>query len=120
MREFLENAAFRRDESAGSKQPDELFASTFKAFYDYDYSRNPERRPNLRDIYHLNEVGLGATCDRFGIVVIEVADDSSRIIAKDLRSDIIVLDHLVASSEIARAGQEFIRWAEARLAGLST
>ncbi len=112
MKEFLKYSKLRRNPSAKDVAPEKLFASTFDAFFDYDYSSQPVLRPNLRDIYHLNEIGLGALRDQYGIVVVEVSQNLSRVVAKDLQRDQIILDHLVETSEITSAGTQFIHWTE--------
>lgn len=114
MKEFLKNSVFRKNPAAKEQGPEELFASTFDAFYDYDYSSQPVLRPNLRDRYHLNEIGLGAIRDQYGIVVVEVAPNISRVVAKDLRTDQILLDHIVETNEIGRMGVQFIEWTEGK------
>ena len=112
LKAFLENRDFRKNEDARGLSANDVFALAFDRFYNYDYSSQPILRPNLRDRYHLNEIGQGAIRDRYGIVVVEIAPDSSRIIAKDLRTNEVVADHLMKSSDFVAIGNQFIDWAE--------
>ncbi len=114
MKIFLACRDFRRDESLRDVDSESFFAKTFTDFYEYDYKTQPVVQPNLRDRHHLSEVGGDSICDKFGVVVAEVAPGSSRILVKDLRSNSILLDRLLESSAIEEVGKQFLKWVEGR------
>lgn len=112
METFLSCRNFRQDESLAEIGSESFFAKTFTAFYDYDYQTQPILRPNLRDRYHLSEVGGDSICDKYGIAVANVTAGSSRVVVKDLRHNIVILDKCVNSREIEEMGKRFLEWGE--------
>ena len=112
MRTFLSCRAFRKDESLKDVDSESFFAKTYTAFYEYDYKRQPVLRPNLRDRYHLSEVAGTSICDKYGIVVADVAPGTSRIVVKEMRSSSIILDKYVESKAIEDMGRSFLDWGE--------
>jgi hypothetical protein len=112
MQTFLSCRNYRQNESLAEINAESFFAKTFISFYDYDYKRQPILRPNLRDRYHLSEVGGESICDKYGIAVADVTAGTSRVVVKDLRHDVVILDYCVNSHDIEEMGKRFLEWGE--------
>lgn len=112
MKTFLSSSGFRQDESLAHVDSESFFTKTFTNFYEYDYQTQPVLQPNLRDRHHLSEVGGVSICDKYAIVVADVAAGTSRVVAKDLRKNIVILDECVNSGEIEEMGSHFLEWGE--------
>ena len=112
MKTFLACRDFRRDTTLTNTDAAGIFAATFTAFYKYDYETQPVLNPNLRDRYHLSEVGGDSVSDKYGIVVAEVGDNISRVVAMDLQTDCLLIDETVSSEKLEKMGAEFINWGE--------
>lgn len=114
MKEFLANSDYRRDDSLRDVDSRTFFDKTFTAFYEMDYSIRPWLDPNLRDRYHLSEVGGDSICDLYGITVADIAPETSRIVVMDFRRDEILIDREFHTDEIGNMGQTFVEWAGPR------
>ncbi len=112
MKEFLDISAFRRDDSLRNVDSKTFFDKTFTAFYETDYTIRPwlEPDPNLRDRYHLSEVGGDSICDLYGIVVAGISAETSRIVVKDFRREEIWIDREFKTGEIEKMGRPFVEW----------
>ena len=116
MKEFLDISAFQRDDSLRGVDSKTFFDKTFTAFYETDYTIRPwlEPDPNLRDRYHLSEVGGDSICDLYGIVVAGISAETSRIVVKDFRREEIWIDREFKTGEIEKMGRPFVEWAGPR------
>lgn len=104
--------AFRRNDSLKDVSSSELFSVTYDAFYDYDYTTSPVLIPNFLDRFHLSEVAMGATRDKFGIVVVDVTDSLARIAVKDLRTDEIIVDREIPVHAVDEVCESYMSWGE--------
>ena len=111
MEDFLSCRKYRSDFTLKDVSSDTFLDRTYTRFYRYDYSTQPIIIPNLRDRYHLSEVGGVSVSDFYAIVVAEVEPNRSRVVVKDIRADHIILDQVVDSDEIETMGQDFVEWA---------
>jgi hypothetical protein len=116
-RTFLTCRGDRLDESLAEVSSETFFAQTHTAFYEYDYRTQPVLRPNLRDRYHLSEIGGDALCDYFGITVADIDSRTSRVVVKDFRNDSFILDERLEPSDIEHACRQFVEWADERMTG---
>lgn len=112
MKSFIAMRDHRRNYEFNRCNAKKVFAKTFTAFYEGDYWSQPVTIPDLRQRYHFSEVGMDSMCDSFGIVVVEVEDNVSRIVAKDLRADRLIVDARIDTNEFYQAGYRFVDWAE--------
>ncbi len=51
-------------------------------------------------------------CDSVGIVLVEVDNGISRVVARDLRTDRLVVDARIDTRQFEQAGNSFVDWAE--------
>lgn len=114
VRTFLSCCSDRLDESLAGVSSETFFAQTHTAFYEYDYRTQPVLRPNLRDRYHLSEIGKDALGDHFGIMVADIDSRTSRVVVKDFRSGSFILDERLEPRDIEHACRQFLEWADER------
>lgn len=115
MQIFCETAELRQGQLFEGVPATEVFQTVYAAFYAYDYSKSPVLVPNLRDRFHLDAIGMGATQDKFGLVIVASSEDAERIIAKDLREDQIIADVVVPFGFAESAGNAYIEWGRIQL-----
>ena len=87
-RTIIATAEMRRKSMFGSTPSAEVFHQTYDAFYVDDDNSNP----NLRDRFHLDDIGMGAVQDKYGLVLVGATCDVERVIVKDFRSNRIISD----------------------------
>lgn len=109
---FLECKAHRMRGDLANADSIAVFESIYDAFFDYDYGSAPPQSPNLRDRFHLDDIGLGAISDRFGLVIVDISENDSRIIVKKFADSEIVADQQIPSLEVDKAFQEYLTWGE--------
>lgn len=72
--------------------PSDVFRDAYDAFFSYDYATDPVVVPNLRDRYHLDEIGMGAVQDKYGLILVAMTKGLERVIVRDLRRDLFIAD----------------------------
>lgn len=112
MKNFLSCREFRRDDSFRNLDSKTFFERTFTDFYEYDYTNQPPVVPDYRQRYHLSGVGGDSIFDLYGIVVVDVSPEKSRVVVQDLRTEQIILDEEINSKEIETMGRDFVEWAQ--------
>jgi hypothetical protein len=93
----------------------EAFRATYDSFYSYDYTTNPVLIPNLRDQFHLDEIGMSAIHDKFGLILIASPGGFARIIAKDLRQELIIADVSMPQGFAEAVLCQYIQWGRSQL-----
>lgn len=119
MEEFLDCSVHRRVEALRFATPEVLFASIYDAFYQEDCKTLPNTIPNLQTRFHINDIGLGAIEDLYGIVVVDVSDATSRIVVEDLRREKIIIDIDVPLGTVEAAGRAYVQWTRQRIGDTS-
>lgn len=117
-RTFLDCKVHRMRPDLATVESATVFENIYDAFFDYDYTSAPLEKPNLRDRFHLDDIGLGSISDRFGLVVVDISDSNSRIIVKNLVSSEFVADQQTASANVDSAFQDYLAWGKSQ--GLQT
>ncbi len=70
LRIFLDCKKYRMRYDLADASSCKVFKDVYDAFFEYDYGSAPLQKPNLRDRFHLDDIGLGAVLDRYGIVIL--------------------------------------------------
>jgi hypothetical protein len=111
LNEFLQNCVYRRDVSMKDVSAEEVFERLFTRYYEEGSFGTERLFPSLRDSHHLSDVGMEAVIDKCAILMVEVAQNTSRIVVKDHRVQQFVVDMLMPTSEFEAMAEEFLRWA---------
>lgn len=114
-RVFLDCKGQRMRTDLANANSDDVFKNLYDAFFDYDYSSAPLQKPNLRDKFHLDDVGLGAISDRYGLVIVDISDKESRIIVKKFSGSEFVADQKIPSDEVNKVFQDYLNWGESKV-----
>lgn len=91
-----------------TSDPRDVLAEVFDAFY----KEISLESPDLRDIFHVEDLGLQAVCDRFGIVVVGATAESDRCIVKDLETNAIDTDIQLPVGFFESVLTNYICWSE--------
>lgn len=105
----------RQRSSFALNLPDDVFRAVYDAFFAYDYSKHPVEVPNLRDRFHLDDIGLGAIQDRYGLVVIVSSEGLERVIARDLRLELFIADVSMPIGFVESVLSEYVEWGRTEL-----
>jgi hypothetical protein len=114
LHSFLENREYRVCPSVATLEVNSVFKQLFTEFYESEYGGAEQPGPNLRDRYHLSEVGMEAVIDKCAILMVDVDEVSSRIIVKDYRADRFVVDKWTKTSEFEEMANGFLAWARSQ------
>jgi hypothetical protein len=109
--EFLNMAELRVDDDAAPESAEEAFARVYDRFY----SDSLWEHSSLRERFHLDDIAMESTRDRYGIVAIGASAGTMRVLAKDLRTECVLADGslpIVAFDETLRS---YADWALAIL-----
>lgn len=110
MRRFCEHLKERIDPRfAGDANV--VFRDVYEAFYSADYTACDPDVANLRDRFHLEDVGMGAIVDKYGIVVVSPSAKESRIIVKDWTRNGSIWECSLPFGDVERIGWEYVDWA---------
>jgi len=113
--EFCENSKKRFNDACLNLSSSDLVHQLRDAFYSYDYKSGSSYVSDLRCIHHLDDVGMGAVVDRYGIVVVSFSCEIDRIVVKNLENNIIEKDISLAHGVIDSACTEYISWGRSKL-----
>jgi hypothetical protein len=111
----IRNQPYRRERLFGDASPDEILRSVYDRFFEYDYTKDPIVVPNLRDRFHLDDIGMGAMYDKFGVVLVGFSRDVERILAKDLRHCKVLSDVRAPFGIIESVLSLYIEWGRSYL-----
>ncbi|QVL33841.1 hypothetical protein KIH39_08020 [Telmatocola sphagniphila] len=95
--------------------PDDMFRAVYDAFFAYDYSKDPVEAPNLRDRFHLDDIGLGAIQDKYGLILVVSLEGLERVIVKDLRQEQFIADVSMPLGFVESVLNEYIEWGRTKL-----
>jgi Immunity protein 42 len=112
---LCDNAENRRERLFEHIPATEVFQTVYDAFFAYDYRKSPVLIPNLRDRFHMDDIGLGSVRDKYGIVIVASSMNTERIIVKDLRQDTIIADVVVPFGFVESVGGDYINWEQTQL-----
>ncbi|MBL8817441.1 MAG: hypothetical protein JNL58_15545 [Planctomyces sp.] len=107
---ILETEAMRQLSPFAQNHASDVFQAVYDAFYSYDYTKAPVVIPNLRDQFHLDEIGMGAIQDKYGLILVATSNSLERVIAKDLRQELLIADVSVPVGFVESVLREFIEW----------
>jgi hypothetical protein len=110
MQLLIDQRPFRTAESTADESTEAVFMAVYDAFFDAD-PFNPGPAEHYRDRHHLDDIGLGAISDKFGLVVVELPSREQRVVVKDFRAEMIAADVRLPEATVEEVGQQYIRWA---------
>jgi len=118
---FLDCKGNRMRTDLAGADSDDVFKKLYEDFYDYeyDYSSASLQNPNLRDRFHLDDIGLGAISDRFGLLIVEISKEDSRIIVKKFADSVIVADQRIRSVDVDKVFQEYLKWGASQIGNVT-
>jgi hypothetical protein len=94
----------------------DMYLHVYRRFFDSDYATEPQVSRNLRDLCHLDSIGMGAIEDKVGVIAVATKDNMERVIAVDLRSDHVLSDVRLPLGECDVVLRSYIEWGDAVLA----
>lgn len=106
----------RQSSPAFDGPPVDVFREVYDAFFSWDYTKDPVVSPNLRDRFHLDEIGMAAVRDRYGLVLVAASDGRERVLAKDLIQECFIAAVAVPSDFIESVLSDYIEWGQRQLA----
>lgn len=104
----------RRRSPFPDELPDVVFRDAYDAFFSYDYTTDGGLVPYLRDRHHLDDIGMGAVHDKYGLILVVTSSGKERVIAKDLRKEVIVADISVPLGFVESVLSEYVEWGKSR------
>jgi hypothetical protein len=108
---FIENARYRRERVfAQNVAAEEVLSQVYDAFFSWDY-RQGALSPNLRDRFHLDEIGLTSLQDKYGIVVVCTSEELDRVIVRDLVQGTVMADAPIRTGYAETVLESFSAWA---------
>lgn len=115
MRLFCHYSTHRVNADFGHASPQEVFEWIYDAFFSADYTEQLPEVPNLRDRFHMDDIGMSATLDKFGIVLVAPSVTSTRLIVKDLSLGTFICDCRLHFGEVEEVGKAYIAWGDSLL-----
>lgn len=112
MRDFCQFSAHRIHPEFESMTSAEVFAEVYDAFYEFDYTLNKPEIPDLRDRFHMDDIGMTAVIDRYGIVLVAVSDKKARLLVRDRADGGIYNECTLEFGEVERVGMAYVAWGE--------
>ena len=94
--------------------PDVVFRDAYDAFFSYDYTTDGGLVPYLRDRHHLDDIGMGAVHDKYGLILVVTSSGKERVIAKDLQKEVIVADISVPLGFVESVLSQYVEWGKSR------
>ena len=107
MRRFCEHSKERIDPRF-AVDANSVFREVYEAFVAADYTVCDPDVANLRDRFHLDDIGMGAIVDKYGIVVVSPSAKESRIIVKDWSRNGVISEYSLPFGDVERIGWEYI------------
>jgi hypothetical protein len=95
--------------------PSDVFGDAYDAFFSHDYATDPVVFPNLRDRYHLDEIGMGAVQDKYGLILVATTEGLERVIVRDLRSDLFIADVWAPLGFAESVLNDYVKWGRSQL-----
>jgi hypothetical protein len=111
MQVLIDHRAHRVAEPVEDESAEAVFQAIYHAFYDQDPFTD-QAVPDLRDRHHMDDIGMGAIQDKFGVVVVEETSGQQRVIVKDLRAEMIAADVRLPNATVEEVGRQYICWAK--------
>jgi hypothetical protein len=112
MKVFCRYSDYRIVPSCATMSAEEVFEKLYQGFFGHDYTVSAPVVPNLRDRHHMDDIGMGAVVDKYGIVVVRPSASGQRVIVKDLARSAIIIDITLPDGVIEAAGADYIAWGE--------
>lgn len=116
MRVFCSHSANRGGVYFGGRPADHVFEEVYHAFYTADYTKCPVEVPNLRDRFHLDEIGMSAVLDKYGLVLVASSPAETRLIVENLVMNAILCDCPLRFGEVEEVGLAYLAWGKEALA----
>lgn len=119
MRQFCQHQYMRIDRRFEALSANEIIAEVHDAFFHADPVDQFVDQPDLRDIFHLDDIGMSATIDKYSIVLVSPSALSARLVVKDWTAGGIVRECPLQFGDVERAGVEYVSWAHQKLSSLT-
>ena len=108
--ELCTTEVYRRERLFHAASAANVFNKVYYGYFKYDYTINPIIVPDLKDRFHLDDIGLVSIYDKYGIVLVGCTNETERIIVKDLRSDIFLVDIQLPFGFVESALKDYVAW----------
>lgn len=112
---LCETECCRREWLFHDTSPEDIFQAVYDGFFEYDYTNDPILNPNLRDRFHVDDIGMGAVEDKYGLVLVGSSTDAERLIVKDLRKGIFLADVSLPFGFVESVLNVYIEWGRSQL-----
>jgi hypothetical protein len=109
---FLSHSADRKNRRHREMTGQEAYLEVYRRHFDWDYTVEPQALPNLRDLFHLDSIGMGAVEDKFAVFAVVMQGDIERMIAVDLRTDDVQAEVRIPFGECDDVLSKFIEWGD--------
>lgn len=114
MRDFCLYSQQRINPECENQPAEHIYSNVYDYFFETECLL-PGNGPRLRDVFHMDFIGLGAIEDLYGIILVATSGKMARIIVRDLRRMAIVVDQSLPFGEVERVGYEYIEWGNQQL-----
>ncbi len=93
----------------------ELFKSIYEAYFSCDYINDPVSWRSLSAFYHLDQIGMGAIEDKFGLILVTTKIGMERVIVKDLKKSLFLADISMPIGFVESILRDYIAWGRNQL-----
>jgi len=92
-----------------------LFQQVYEAWFSLNCFVGKSGAPDLRTLHHLDPIAMGATRDRFGLILVASPDGTDRLLAKDLNQNRFIADQTLPQGSVETLLSQYTAWATAQL-----
>jgi len=92
-----------------------LFQQVYEAWFSLNCFVGKSGTPDLRTLHHLDPIAMGATRDRFGLILVASPDGTDRLLAKDLNQNRFIADQTLPQGSVETILSQYIAWATVQL-----
>lgn len=110
--ESFEMSESRLRSPIAERLAEEVFNNVYEAYYRSEYDPTSEvwTSPDYRQRFHLDEIGMGAIQDKYGLIIVASSDGTERVIAKDLKHEQIIADLSLPRGLFESVMREYAEW----------
>jgi hypothetical protein len=112
---LCKNELHRREMLFDAVSTGDVFRKVYDGFFEYDYTKDPILSPNLRDRFHLDDIAMGATQDKYGIVLVAHGVASERLIVKDMRRHSFLADLRLPAGHVESVLNSYVEWGRSQV-----
>ena len=94
---------------------DTLFQQVYDAVFSLHCFVGRSGGVDLRALYHLDAIGMGALRNKYGLVLVASSDGLERIVVKDLNQEQFIADVSLPLGTVESTLTQYIEWGRSRL-----